>query len=212
MIQPTALPAAERVAAALREQIIEGRFRPGQALRETSLAGSLGASRNTVREAFRLLAHDGLVEHAPHRGVTVRTLTVADVADIYRIRRALEQLGLDRVEAPVLAQVTATATALADARDWLGVSTQDLRFHREIVAALDSPRLDAMFTRLLAELRLAFATMPDLPGFHGPFVGRNQRLVDLLADGDRTGARGELAAYLDDAERQLTTMLAYSNR
>lgn len=212
MTPTPSLPAAERVAAALREQIIEGRFGPGQALREASLAGTLGASRNTLREAFRLLTHDGLVEHAPHRGVTVRTLTVADVADIYRIRRALEGLGLDRVEASDLAPVTASATALADAGDWLGVSTLDLRFHRQIVAALESPRLDVMFTRLLAELRLAFATMPDLPGFHGPYLRRNQRLVDLLAAGDRSGAGAELSAYLDDAERQVSTMLAFKNR
>ena len=50
---------------------------PGVQLSEVALAQQYGVSRNTLREAFRLLARDGLVEHVPHRGVFVRTMTTA---------------------------------------------------------------------------------------------------------------------------------------
>ena len=60
------------------------------------------------------------------------------------------------------------------------------------MAALGSPRLDAMFQRLLAELRLAFADMPDLRDFHEPYLRRNRGLVDLLRVGDVPAAREEL--------------------
>lgn len=56
------------------------------------MAEALGVSRKTLREAFRLLAHERLVVHEPHRGVAVRTL---DAADIYAIRRLVAGLAQD---------------------------------------------------------------------------------------------------------------------
>ena len=211
---PISISAAARAADTLREHIIEGRYRSGQPLRETSLARSLGVSRNTVRESFRMLAEDGLVEHAPNRGVTVRGLAAADIEDIYRIRGALELLGLEAVAADPseLSDVVTSAEEAAEAGDWLTVSTADLRFHQTIVAALGSPRLDAMFQRLLAELRLAFADMPDLHAFHEPYLRRNRELVDLLRSGDVPAARKELTSYLEAAERQILGMLRRLDR
>ena len=50
---------------ALRRRIIDGEFAPGTRLSEISLAEQLGVSRNTLREAFRVLAEQGLIEHVP---------------------------------------------------------------------------------------------------------------------------------------------------
>lgn len=208
----TTVSAADRVAQSLRELIIEGRLQPGEALREAALAESLDVSRNTVREAFRLLVHDRLIEHVPNRGASVRRLYVADVADIYRIRRALEALGLAQVELAALAEVVDEAQGAAQRGDWDAVSTADLRFHQAIVAALDSPRIDRMFLGLLAELRLAFAAMPDPRSFHEPYLRRNRRLLDLVAAGDRKAAAKELESYLTDAEEQLRAAIVRHDR
>lgn len=199
-----------RVANSLRERITEGRHRPGSALREASLATALDVSRNTVREAFRLLAHEGIVEHVPNRGVRVRTLTASDLADIYRIRRVLEGLGLHQVaeETGLLEQIVSAAERAAAEDDWPAVATADLRFHQVVVAALGSARLDQLCLRMLAELRLAFIAVPDPARLHGPFLRRNRLLVDLLAAGRLGEAEAELDDYLRDAERQLVRMLA----
>lgn len=206
----TPSPAATRVAETLRERITEGRHRPGSALREASLATTLDVSRNTVREAFRLLAHEGIVEHVPNRGVRVRTLTARDLADIYRIRRVVEGLGLREVvtDARQLEEIVSAAEKAAAADDWSTVATADLRFHQVVVAALGSPRLDQLCLRMLAELRLAFIAVPDPARLHGPFLRRNRLLVDLLAAGRLGEAEAELAGYLRDAERVLVRMLA----
>ena len=47
----------------------------------------LRVSRNTLREAFRLLSHEGLLVHELHRGVFVRELDEADLVDLYRLRQ-----------------------------------------------------------------------------------------------------------------------------
>src|SRR5258707_808947 len=81
---------AERVAGILRDRVIEGFFPPGTRLSEEAIGEALGVSRNTLREAFRLLAHEHLLVHELNRGVFVRTLTKEDVVALYRVRRVLE--------------------------------------------------------------------------------------------------------------------------
>src|SRR3954454_3634165 len=65
---------AERVAELLRHRVIEGDLPPGTRLSEEQLVEVLHVSRNTLREAFRLLTHEGLLVHHLHRGVFVPEL------------------------------------------------------------------------------------------------------------------------------------------
>ena len=63
---------AGRVAEILRSHVTEGRLPPGTRLSEEDIGAALGVSRNTLREAFRLLAHERLLVHEFNRGVFVR--------------------------------------------------------------------------------------------------------------------------------------------
>jgi DNA-binding transcriptional regulator YhcF (GntR family) len=81
---------AEQVAEALRAMILSGQVAQGRPLREVALAERIGVSRNTMREAIRILAREGLVAHELHKGAVVTTLAERDVEDIFRVRRALE--------------------------------------------------------------------------------------------------------------------------
>ncbi|QWS33715.1 GntR family transcriptional regulator [Curtobacterium aetherium] len=201
---------AESTAARLRAAIADGGHAPGTQLSEERLSDELGVSRNTLREAFRLLARDRLVEHVFNRGVFVRRLSADDVADLYAARRVLEQAGLLACtpESPALA---AAAGAVVDARaaavagDWRAVGTADIRFHTELVRAVPSERLQGLMDSLLAEMRLAFLTTDDPAAFHAGFVDRNEAIVSALRAGDRPAASALLADYLDDAERTLRT-------
>ncbi|WP_067482532.1 GntR family transcriptional regulator [Actinomadura hibisca] len=199
-----------RVADLLRQQITDGHLVPGAALPEKLLSEAANVSRNTMREAFRLLAQEGLVVHEFNRGVFVRSLTLADVADVYRVRRILEGAGVRNAAeagpepvARVGAVVAEGERAAAEGR-WADVGTADIRFHQAVAALCGSPRVDDMMRHLLAELRLVFHVMGSAERFHGPYLPRNRRLADLLAAGDLTTADQELRAYLYDAEAQLT--------
>lgn len=75
---------------ALRSEIWRGEHRPGSRLDEASIAARLGLSRNSLREAFRLLAHERLVVHEPHRGVFVRVVDAEAARQIFQVRRHLE--------------------------------------------------------------------------------------------------------------------------
>ena len=77
---------AMRMAAQLRERIIDGRIEPGAHLTEIGLSKVFGASRTPIREALALLEAEGMVELSPRRGARVSTIDPSDVADLYACR------------------------------------------------------------------------------------------------------------------------------
>jgi DNA-binding GntR family transcriptional regulator len=197
---------AEKVADILRERIAEGFFEPGQRLSEESIGEALGVSRNTLREAFRLLSHERLLVHRFNRGVFVRRLSIEDVADLYRVRRVVEGAAVRHVApdglAPMREAVEEGERAAREGR-WRDVGTANIRFHQALVMQHGSKRLNDLMRQLLAELRLVFHVMANPRAFHEPFVARNRRLVSLIDAGRLEEAERFLAAYLDDAEALL---------
>lgn len=201
---------AERVAAILRARITEGRLPPGSRLAEESIGEALGVSRNTLREAFRLLTHERLAVHELNRGVFVRTLTQEDVVELYRVRRVIECAALRELDTRPPASLADVDAAVgegeraAEAGQWADVGTANIRFHQALVALAGSPRIDEFMARVLAELRLAFYAMKNPRRFHEPYLVRNRELLDALQAGQFKKAESLLEVYLDDAERQLS--------
>ena len=84
------LPAA--AAERLRELIIEGELPAGTRLNERALCDRLGVSRTPLREAFRLLASEGLIEIQPNRGARVAALSEKDILESFTVLGGLEAL------------------------------------------------------------------------------------------------------------------------
>lgn len=216
---------AGRVADVLRTRITEGSLAPGTRLSEEDIGTALGVSRNTLREAFRLLGHERLLVHEFNRGVSVRRLTVDDVRDLYQLRRILECGAVRRAAerfspgagssddrwAALLAPVRAAVEegeAAAGRGEWLDVGTANMHFHQAVSALAQSPRVEEAMRHLLAELRLVFHVMAAPQAFHQTYLPHNRAILELLAEGDFAGAETAMAAYLDAAEAQLVE--AYS--
>jgi DNA-binding GntR family transcriptional regulator len=200
---------ADRVTEVLRTHIMEGLFPPGTRLSEEVIGQSLGVSRNTLREAFRLLCHERLAVHEMNRGIFVPVLTREDVTDIYALRRLVEGSAARLAgESPMTARLAIRATveaaesAVAVGR-WFEVRTADLHFHQAVAALANSPRIDELMRRSLAELRLIFHAMADPEQFHAPFVRRNRVIAESIMLGHGEEAEQELLDYLADAERQI---------
>jgi DNA-binding GntR family transcriptional regulator len=196
---------AERVADVLRRRITEGDLAPGSRLSEEQLVQVLRVSRNTLRESFRLLAHEGLLVHELHRGVFVRALDEDDLIDLYRLRRTVECSVVRSLTSltpgalqPLRDEVAAAELAAASG-DWRAVGTANMRFHALLVGLAGSRRLDEVAARLLAELRLAFSAVPSPEQLHTPYVERNRALLTLLERGEPEQAAVELGGYLDDS-------------
>ncbi|MGW7533458.1 GntR family transcriptional regulator [Amycolatopsis sp. NPDC054798] len=204
---------AERVAGVLRTRVSEGYFLPGVRLSEQDIGSALGVSRNTLREAFRLLTHERLLVHELNRGVFVRVPSVDDVRDIYRVRKIIECAAVrDVTEKPAeyakIASTVEDGDRAAKQAQWQDLGTANIRFHAELAALTGSERIMELMQALAAELRLVFHVMADPRRFHERYLPRNHEILDVLATGDGIRTAEMLAVYLDDAEAQLVEAYA----
>jgi DNA-binding GntR family transcriptional regulator len=198
----------ERAAAELRERIMEGEYQPEDSLPEQKLADELQISRNTLREAFRLLEYERLLHHEHYKSIAVRRPTAAEVTDIYRVRTVVECAAVRSAPAdhPRLADIDRSVEEGEQAvavSDWRALGTANMHFHQSIAALADSPRMDELMRGVLAELRLVFHVVSEPKRLHEPYLIRNRELLAVIHSGDRERAAGELADYLADSERDM---------
>lgn len=216
---------------ALRQEIFDGQLRPGDRLDEITLGRRFGVSRNTLRESFRVLAQEHLVEHRPNRGVFVRSLSVCEACDIYQARRIVE-CGALREAAVRRAQLdadedadgrnawnaeTAALTAALDSGqeaarcgDWDAVGSSNSAFHLALVALAGNQVLDRTMRQLLTEMRLLFVVVASARDVHEPYVDLNEQIATLIGTGQIVRAAVVLEDYLMRAERHLLDRYAAS--
>ncbi|GAA1516775.1 GntR family transcriptional regulator [Agromyces terreus] len=139
----------ERVADALRDEILTGALPAGAPLREEAAAARFGASRHTVRAAFQRLAAERLAIAEPYRGVRVAEFDREAVIALQQVRAALEveavRIARERHGArwpdDLLAPARDALVRLAASADWLEAQREHLALHRALVAASGSPRI-----------------------------------------------------------------------
>ncbi|MBX4929210.1 GntR family transcriptional regulator [Rhizobium binae] len=204
---------APRLAEEIRDKLIAGELKPGQRLSETALSAGLDVSRNSLREAFRLLTKEGLLRHEPNRGVFVATPSMASIIDIYRVRRVIECQALAKAypNHPAVARMRAAVTRAKlarEAKDWSMVGSENMVFHAAIVDLADSHRLNTFYAQIAAELRLSFGLLSDPELLHAPYVDLNAAILEKLEAGMTAEASAALEAYLMQSER--TVLAAFS--
>ena len=204
---------AEQAATALREAILSGRIPPGTPLREVALAAELGVSRNTIREAARLLDGAGLVRYQMNRGVVVTEITADDIRDIYTGRAAIEMAGADALtvhrDPAVYQQLECLAGQIEEAfarEDVAAVLEGDRLFHGTLAAATGSPRLRRFHAKLQQEQRLALTLAERSSRELGRNADDHRQLLNAL-HGTPAQARDQLAAHLEAGAGELQRLL-----
>jgi len=132
----------------VREDILNGRYQPGENLTEASLCEELGVSRTPVREALRQLELEGLVKALPYRGVVVTGISAQDIEDIYTIRMMIEGLAarwatekITSAELEELKETVDLAEFYTHKKDTSRLMDYDSKFHDIIFKASKSKPL-----------------------------------------------------------------------
>lgn len=144
----------------IRSAIIRGELATGQTLLESRLAERIGVSRTPVREALSRLANEGLVVLGRYRRGQVASFTMADVAEVFRLRGRLEghaaRRACHRISAADIARLEAIEDEMEAAFTELGwhrhlprFDELNNEFHAIIARAADSPRLEKILASSL---------------------------------------------------------------
>ena len=210
--------APERVAAALRDELLDGAHPVGTRFREEDLAERFDVGRHTIRAGLRLLVERGLVVHERHRGAVVAPLSRRRIDEVFDYRKLLElgalRMALDAGAdlGPVLAEVE-RLEALAErspSPSWRELTQAHSAVHRAIVAASGNAHVLESYRRCEDEVRLLLTFVrPDfdarrLAAVHRDLVGKlgmggEVAAEALTEDIDHTG-RAALLTALHRAE------------
>jgi DNA-binding GntR family transcriptional regulator len=209
---PVTQPAlSQNVLDILREMITRGGLAQGDHLKEVELAAALGVSRGPVREAFAHLANEGYIELRRHRGAYVRTLTRADIEEVYSLRLALERLAMTRASTRMTAARLASMDRVLE--QMLEVKADyapeevvelDLAFHDLVYAAADHERLvrSWQFIRGQVAFFLHARNVTD-HDFLEVGYAEHKALREVLAAGSPSAAAQAMTEHMNGAFRRL---------
>jgi len=145
----------EQVARALKEDILTGRLKGGDQLLEDRLKGQFGISRTPLREAFRILEKEGLIEILPRKGAYVKRISRQDIEENFPVRAKLEGLAarlaypnITRQDIEAMEEAFAHMKEAAQRKDFSDYSTHHLAFHEIFINASKNETLIALLRNL----------------------------------------------------------------
>lgn len=174
----------------LRQQIMSGRYRPGDRLNESQIAREFNISRIPVREALSQLQEQGLVMNHERRGMFVMQLSEDEVQQINSIRLVLEAEAMLLARARMTPEILAELTALVEQMEhWDGelidAAALDREFHAVIWRASGNPYLErtlvSLTTALYAHKALEHVSL-ELKRWR---LNHHRELLDVVAGGDQ---------------------------
>ncbi|MGP3776422.1 GntR family transcriptional regulator [Streptomyces sp. SDT5-1] len=184
----------ERVLQALRSAITAGAYRPGDHLGEVELAGRLGVSRGTVREALRHLQQEGLVRAGARGMLRVNSLSAEEIRGMFRVRAALEGLAVTEIIArPDRADAVATLRAAAGQLDAAGADfaarvEADLGFHVRLCEISGNSMLVESWRHLEGRIRVTIMSRDQDDAPVMMTRDRHAAIIDAIESGDVAGA------------------------
>lgn len=139
----------------LRDMIVEGTLAPGIRLNERVLCEQLAVSRTPLREAFKTLAVEGLIDLLPNRGAVVAEMSVIDIEQTFEVMSALEglsgQLACRRITDTEMAEIKALHYEMLAAhtrKDLPAYYRVNMAIHDRINAVADNAVLRATYQQI----------------------------------------------------------------
>lgn len=174
----------------LRQKILGGELRAGERIRESAIASSLNVSRAPLREALRLIEHDGLIEKTPNRSYVVTTFSQQDIYELATLRTALEILGarlaLQRSQTvPALTTAILLLEAAVSAHDLKALVAADRRFHEILVECAGHKRLLISYRGIRDQIELAMLNVQRGEPNIAHIADNHRKLVALASHPDK---------------------------
>ena len=196
------------IADQIRNAIYSGSLTPGQSINEVCTAELLVVSRPSLREALQRLVSEGVMSHAPGRGVRVRRMKTADIDDVYAVREAIEAQAVKIIirSGRPIASIRRSLSDLERAIEGNTariIGDADLDFHHSIVAASGSHRLSDLMKVSMVHTRLL--SLSDQRGYEVrcDLIDSHRKLAEAIAAGDEAVSLGLVGRIMTEATARL---------
>ena len=177
----------------LREQIIDGKLKPGQKLNEIEMSSILETSRSPLREAFRMLASEHLVDFVPRRGCFVTKVSIEDCMEIYEAREMLECFAIGLLKKKQIHKLPEVKVALKlssnlempledDPAKKFAYLKRIADFHIKLVESAGNLKLKAYYHSIFPSLARYQSVYVFISGLMGQSQHDHEHIVALIED------------------------------
>ncbi len=201
--RPDLLP--ERLADWITDEIIAGRFAPGERLVEQALSKRCNVSRVPLRESLRIVASRGLLVQEPHRGAVVAALSESELHDLFGLRMALEGFAAaavaekqPRPDLSTMRQMNADMERSIETGDFDTYFAVATRFHDAIVAAAGNELLSEAYNRVKIRFRRYQTILSNIPHLPPRSVAEHKQILAAMEQGDAGQARSLVERHIRD--------------
>ena len=183
----------------LREAITFGELQPGERLVETAICKEYNLGRTPLREAIRRLQNDGYIDVVPNKGVTVKKLSLDDVANIWSIIALMEgyatELAVGKLNAEdvdALADYHEKMSGLTGSEEASGYVELNVAFHRLLTHGCENDYLIKTIEEFRAKIyRYRFLTVFNF-GNQEQLNNDHQAIMDAIINNDPPYAIGQI--------------------
>ena len=214
------MPLREVVFLTLRKSILKGELSPGERLMEISLANKLGVSRTPIREAIRMLEHEGLVVMKPRRGAQVAKITVQELNDVLEVRKSLETLAISKACERMTEEDIATmrleekrfeALVEKSDSDLTELAEADVRFHDTIYQGTGNRRLIQILANLREQMyrfRIEYLKEADI---RSSLVSEHREIIEAVSNRDVDRAVECIVRHIDNQQKAINASIKAYN-
>lgn len=199
------------VADALREAIFRGVLKRGSPLRQDAIAKQFAVSQVTVREAFRLLSEEGVVDIVPRKGAVVSSLSPEDVEEIVELRLTLETLllkrAITRLTAADFAEIRMLVSQLDGAFSLEDQLALNLDFHKRLYQKADRPRTLAVLDKLRLALEPYLRLLWSKSSYKQHSQADHLALLALCEKQDTMAAIAVLERHITNTAQEILALL-----
>ncbi len=200
----------DHVESALEDAILAGALEEGSPLAEADLATALGVSRSPIRDALKRLAHKGLVEARPRRGMVVTRFATDQIEDFFDLREALEglaaRLAAERMPAEdieALREHLDSVERQVASGGSRGYPSGDDDFHARILRGARSRQLQGTMEGIQARVRLLRRRSGSTRERARPALAEHRAILTAIASRDAAAAEAGMRQHIRNARANL---------
>ncbi|HCW03500.1 MAG TPA: GntR family transcriptional regulator [Clostridium sp.] len=186
------LPAREQVASALRKAILSKELQEGENITLDGIASQLGVSITPVREAFQILARDGIIKLRPNKGAVVLGINKKFIRDHYETRAILESAAVakvcrENVDISDIVNAYEEAKAALELKDYKEYSNYNQAFHMAIWAAADNEKIKSLLSSMWNGLSIGRAVTEE--DYAQLSINEHKELMEAISKRDEEKAK-----------------------
>jgi DNA-binding GntR family transcriptional regulator len=193
----------------IRDRILKGEYRIGEKIKENQIATEFKVSRTPIREAFKQLENEGLIDYVPNRGCFAKGFTRQDIEDIYAVRKALELMAVEWAVSRISGEQIAALQEQSELMEFY-TERKDSDKVLELNSAYHNIIYDAAGSRFMAQILRSYKEYIEQTRkvilyeqtYLEEILKEHKKVLDAIIARDVEGAKKAMGEHLEMSQRR----------